>query len=85
MNAIFEQIVFEDDILDCEPEYVRHEQETVKTTQLLTAEQAEELLAKNHGIVHKRHIQTSIYHRNRSMRNGQSWPKNHEKTRLPVF
>lgn len=53
MKAIFEQIVFNDDILDCEPEYIRHEQETVKTTQLLTAEQAEELLAKNHGIVHK--------------------------------
>ena len=53
MNAIFEQIVFSDDILSCEPEFIRHKQETVKTTQLLTAEQAEELLSKNHGIVHK--------------------------------
>ena len=53
LNATFEQIILADDILDCEPEFIRHEQETVKTTQLLTAEQAEELLSKNHGIIHK--------------------------------
>jgi RNA polymerase sporulation-specific sigma factor len=41
-----------DDLFESEPEFVPEEYENVKTTQLLTSEEAEKIAANNLGIVH---------------------------------
>ena len=51
METLFTSIALEN-VFDSEPEYVREDYETIKTTQLLTCEEAEKIVVSNLGIVH---------------------------------
>ena len=51
MNTVFETVNIEN-IFDDEPIFERQEFENLKTTQLMTCEEAEKIVANNLGIVH---------------------------------
>lgn len=51
MNTVFETVTIEN-IFDDEPVFERQEFENLKTTQLMTCEEAEKIVANNLGIVH---------------------------------
>ncbi len=51
MDTKFQSVIF-DNIFDDEPEFILHEQESIKTTQVMTKEEAEKIAESNLGLVY---------------------------------